>query len=514
VKDGVRLADLLAGLSLISDHGLGLPPDDAVRSCLVATALARKLDLHESEVACVFYDALLEHVGCTGYAHDTYLVWGDDVAANRAAQRTNFADPKELVTTYLPSLLRELEGWERAQVAARFLTRGPGFLERFATASCEVAAHTARRLGLSEEVQLSLRQYSEWWNGKGVPHGVKGEEIALTGRVVHVASVAVKFEVLGGLELAVEAVRRRAGTVLDPAVADAFVSHAAELLEAASRGDPRHRVLEAEPEPVRFVPIARLPELAAAFGDLADLKTPFTHGHSAGVAHLARRAGEILGLDTDMLARLEVAALLHDLGRVAISNAVWEKPGPLTSGEWGQVRLHAYHSERILSCTAVLEPMAALAGMHHERMDGSGYHRGCTAAQLPMPARVLAAADALQAMMQARPHRAALSVDEAAERLQDDVRAGRHDHDAVRAVVDAVGGRPQRKAVLTPGGLSEREVEVLQLVAQGLSNREIAQRLYISPRTAEHHVQHIYAKVGISSRAAAALFAMEHGFLA
>ena len=303
------------------------------------------------------------------------------------------------------------------------------------------------------------------------------------------------------------------GRVFDPAVADTFVSHAAELLEAASRGDPRHRVLETEPEPVRFVPIARLPELAAAFGDLADLKTPFTHGHSAGVAHLARRAGEILGLDTDMLARLEVAALLHDLGRVAISNAIWEKPGPLTSGEWEQVRLHAYHSERILSCTAVLEPMAALAGMHHERMDGSGYHRGCTVGQLPMPARVLAAADALQAMTQARPHRGALSVDDAAERLQDDVRAGRHDPDAVRAVVDAAGGRPQRKAVLTPGGLSEREVEVLQLVAQGLSNREIAQRLYISPRTAEHHVQHIYAKIGVSSRAAAALFAMEHGLL-
>jgi HD-GYP domain-containing protein (c-di-GMP phosphodiesterase class II) len=514
VNDGVRLADLLAGLSLISDHGLGLPPDDAVRSCLVATALARKLGLRDWEVADVFYDSLLEHVGCTGYAHETYLVWGDDLAANRAAQRTNFADPKELFTAYLPTLLRKVDGWERARVAARFLTKGPGFLKRFATASCEVAEHTARRLGLTEDVQLSLRQYSEWWNGKGVPQGLKGEEIALTGRVVHVASVGAKFDVLGGLELAVEAVRRRAGSIFDPAIADMFVAHAAELLEAASRGDPRRRVLEAEPEPVRFVPITRLPELAAAFGDLADLKTPFTYGHSAGVARLARAAGESLGLDMEALARLEVAALLHDLGRVAISNAVWEKPGPLTSGEWEQVRLHPYHSERILSCTAVLEPMAALAGMHHERMDGSGYHRGCTAAQMSFPARVLAAADALQAMTQARPHRDALAVDEAAERLQDDARAGRLDPDAVRAVVDAAGGPPQRRADLRPAGLSEREVEVLQLVAQGLSNREIARRLYISPRTAEHHVQHIYSKIGVSSRATAALFAMEHGLLA
>lgn len=513
MNDGVRLADLLAGLSLISDHGLGLPPDDAVRSCLVATALARELDLHEREVADVFYDSLLQHVGCTGYAHETYLVWSDDLAANRAAQRTNFADPKELLTAYLPTLLREVEGWKQAQIAVRFLTKGPGFLKRFAAASCEVAEQTARRLGLTGDVQRSLRQYSEWWNGKGVPQGLRGEDIALTGRVVQVASVGAKFDVLGGLELAVDAVRRRAGSIFDPAIAATFVAHAAELLQAASHGDPRRRVLEAEPEPVRFVPKARLPELAAAFGDLADLKTPFTHGHSTGVARLAHAAGENLGLEPEELARLQVAALLHDLGRVAISNAVWEKPGPLTTGEWEQVRLHPYHSERILSSTAALEPMAAIAGMHHERMDGSGYHRGCAAAQIPFPARVLAAADSMQAMTQARPHRDALTVDEAAERLQHEARAGRLDPDAVRTVVDVAGGLPQRRAGLRPAGLSEREVEVLRLVAQGLSNREVAGRLYISPRTAEHHVQHIYAKIGGSSRASAALFAMEHGLL-
>jgi HD-GYP domain-containing protein (c-di-GMP phosphodiesterase class II) len=480
----------------------------------VATALARKLELHESEVADVFYDALLEHVGCMGYAHETALVWGDDLAANRAAQQTNFADPRELFTAYLPALLRDVEGRERVLVAARFFTRGPGFLRRFATASCEVAAQTARRLRLPEEVQLSLRQYSEWWNGKGAPEGVQGEEIALTARVMHVASVGATFDLLGGPELAVRAVRRRAGSILDPAIAGTFVAHAAELLAVAGQGDPRRRALEAEPEPVRVVPAARLPELAAAFGDLADLKTPFTHGHSTGVARLARAGGERLGLDEDALARLEVAALLHDLGRVAISNAVWEKPGPLTSGEWEQVRLHPYHSERILSCAAALEPIAALAGMHHERLDGSGYHRACTAAQIPVGARILAAADALQAMTQARSHRDAFSLDEAAERLHRDAEAGRLDPDVVIAVVEASGGSPQRKADIRPAGLSEREIEVLRLVAQGLSNREIAEQLYISRRTAEHHVQHIYAKIGVSSRASAALFAMEHGLLA
>jgi hypothetical protein len=254
VNDGVRLADLLAGLSLISDHELGLPPDDAVRSCLVGTALARKLRLGDGEVADVFYTSLLQHIGCIGYAHETYLVWTDDLAANRAAQRTNFAEPKELFWVYLPTLLGDVDGFERAHIAARFFTNGPGFLKRFARASCEVAAHTARRLGLAHGVQLSLRQYSEWWNGKGVPQGLKGEEIALTGRVVHVASVGAKFDVLGGPALAVDAVRRRAERIFDPAIADTFVAHAAELLEAASRGDPRQRVLEVEPEPLRIVP--------------------------------------------------------------------------------------------------------------------------------------------------------------------------------------------------------------------------------------------------------------------
>lgn len=513
MNEGVRLADLLASLSLVSDLGLGLPPEDAMRSCLVGAALAREIGLDEAEVADVFYTALLQHIGCTGYAHETYLVWSDDIAANRAAQRTNFADPKELFTSYLPTLTQGMGALERARVAARFATKGPGFLKRFTTATCEVATQTARRLGLSEGVQRGLHEVFEWWNGKGAPQGLKGDDIALAGRVAQVAGVGAKFDVLGGPELAVDAVRRRAGTILDPSVADAFATHAAELLEAANLGDPRRRVLEAEPEPVTRISEGRLLNVAAVFGDIADLKTPFTHGHSAGVARLAQMAGETLGLDSTTLLRLHVAALLHDLGRIGVPDAVWEKRGDLTTADWEQIRLHPYHSERILLCTPVLEPMASIAGMHHERMDGSGYHRGCRAAQIPIPARILAAADALQAMTQTRPHRDALTVDEAAELLTHDAGAGRLDPDAVAAVVDAAGGAPRRRAAVRPSGLSEREIEVLRLVAQGLSNRDVARRLHISPRTAEHHVQHIYTKIGVSSRAAAALFAMEHGLI-
>ncbi len=177
--------------------------------------------------------------------------------------------------------------------------------------------------------------------------------------------------------------------------------------------------------------------------------------------------------------------------------------------------MHPYHSERILATSSTLEPMARVAGMHHERMDGSGYHRGCRAQELPPAARVLAAADAFHAMTQDRPHRDALTSEQAGEELKRDARAGRLDGDVVAAVLEAAGGRgSRRRDNLRPGGLSEREVEVARLVAAGCSNQEVADQLVISRRTAEHHVQHIYSKVGVNSRAGLALFAHEHDLVA
>jgi HD-GYP domain-containing protein (c-di-GMP phosphodiesterase class II) len=235
------------------------------------------------------------------------------------------------------------------------------------------------------------------------------------------------------------------------------------------------------------------------------------HGHSAAVAAFATDAAARLRIDAGTINALEVAALLHDIGRIAVTNVIWEKPAALTGAEWEQVRMHPYHSERILVTAHALEPVAPIAGMHHERLDGSGYHRGCQARDQPVAVRILAAADAFQAMTQNRPHRAALTPEQAAAELGREARAGLLDSDCVAAVLEAAGQkRPGRRRDLRPGGLSEREIEVLRLVAAGCSNPEIAERLVISRRTAEHHVQHIYAKVGVSSRAALALFALEH----
>jgi HD-GYP domain-containing protein (c-di-GMP phosphodiesterase class II) len=242
-------------------------------------------------------------------------------------------------------------------------------------------------------------------------------------------------------------------------------------------------------------------------GGFADLISPYLTGHSAGVADLATAAAQRCRID-DAVA-LRHAALVHDLGRVAIGARIWQKAGPLTADEWEQVRLHPYHTERVLSRSPFLAELAPIAGGHHERLDRSGYHRGSAGAELPLPARVLAAADAYHAMTEPRPHRRPLAPERAAEILVDEAGAGRLDPDVVSAVVEAAGQHAPR--VERPAGLTKREAEVLGMLARGLQTKQVAQALRISSKTADRHIQNAYRKIGVSTRAAATLFAMEHG---
>jgi putative nucleotidyltransferase with HDIG domain len=369
----------------------------------------------------------------------------------------------------------------------------------------------AVRLGLGDAVGRALFESLERWDGRGEPRGLRGENIAIAARIAEPATQALIFHRLGGTDAALAMVSRRAGGWFDPAVAEAFRAVGPRALERLDEEDPWAAVVEAEPEPVRRIPRGGLDSVAEVFADMVDLKTPFTLGHSAGVAELAEAAAERLGMPEPGTVRL--AALLHDLGRTAVGAGVWEKPGPLSTAEWEQVRLHPYHTERILARSAILQPLARVAGMHHERQDGSGYHHGAAAGEVAAGARLLAAADAYQAMTQERPHRPARTPEQAAEVLTSEVRATRLDPECVQAVLEAAGRPVARARTPWPAGLSDREVEVLRLVARGLSNRAIAGALFISQRTAEHHVQHVYGKIGTSTRAAAALFAMEHGLL-
>jgi HD-GYP domain-containing protein (c-di-GMP phosphodiesterase class II) len=305
--------------------------------------------------------------------------------------------------------------------------------------------------------------------------------------------------------------RKRSGGALDPGLARTFLEAADELLATIDVPSIWDRFLANEPRPHVEARPDRVDDVARAFAMFADLKSTYTLGHSTGVATLAKRAGIACGLGADELGMLERAAWLHDLGRVAVANGVWDKPGKLSVAEWERVRMHAYWTERALWQARPLRPIAQLAAGAHERSDGSGYHRSLPGAMLGRAARVLAAADAYHAMGEDRPHRPALAPEAAARELRDDVAAGKIDRDACAAVLDAAG--VAAAPLPRPCGLTDREVEVIRLVARGASNKQIGAVLGISAKTVQHHVAHVYAKIGVSSRAGAALFATEHGLL-
>lgn len=511
----LRLADLLAALSVVTDLGIGRSPEAAMRSCLLATRLAERMELDAEACADVYYATLLRYIGCTAYAHEEARLWGGETwEARNVATRIDLANPRQALSFSLLVAGRDNPPLRRAHLAATALPRTLLTLTALVAAHCEVGTSMARRLDMRPAVQQALTQIFERWDGRGAPHKLAGDDLCLPIRFAHVATHAVAYTEVGGADGACRVIRQRSGGALDPSVADAFLRYGPDLLTEMASIDVWEAVVEAEPEPRRWIPEQRLDGLARAFADMVDLQVPFIRGHSTGVAELVDGAAREVKLGERECKVLHRAALVHDLGRVGISNAIWEKPGPLTASDWERVRLHPYHTERILARSPTLIPLSRLAGMHHERQDGSGYYRQLAGSTIPFPARLLAAADAYQAMTQERPHRPALSVEGAAQQLDTEAADGRLDPEAVRALLTVAGHQQTRRRTTWPAGLSDREVEVLRLIARGASYKDVARQLIISPRTAAHHVQHIYNKVGVSTRAGAAMFAMEHDLLA
>jgi DNA-binding CsgD family transcriptional regulator len=316
------------------------------------------------------------------------------------------------------------------------------------------------------------------------------------------------FDAVGGGGVAARTVARWSGRALDPGITPLFADAPAELLAVSSPDDLWAAVVDAEPGPRRtFAGEAAFEEALAGFGDAADLKSPWFTGHSRGVAALARAAaGLVSPADATSAYR---AGLLHDLGRVAVPAGVWERRGALRPEDWELVRLHPYHTGRILARSPVLAPLGQIACRHHERVDGSGYPASVSGPELDLTACLVAAADVFHALGEERPHRAALDRAGAARVL-----AGLPlDRDAVRAVL-AAADAPSAGLPRLPAGLTERELEILRLLVAGRIKREIAADLVISPSTVHTHTVHIYAKCGVSTRAALAMFAMRHGLAA
>jgi HD-GYP domain-containing protein (c-di-GMP phosphodiesterase class II) len=377
-------------------------------------------------------------------------------------------------------------------------------------AFCEVARMLTDRLGVDPSVGALFQYVAERWDGKGEPGRARGDEIPLAMRIVHVARDFAFQRMLGSVDHAASVVRRRAGHAFDPDVVAALVDDAAGPLasDVVSAWD---ETLASEPKPHRLVQGRSIDMALAAMGDFSDLVSPYFVGHSTGVAALATNAAQRCRFDAADLTAIRRAALIQDLGRVAVPARIWQEPGPLRPDDWEKVRLHPYHTERVLHRSPFLAQLAVVAAAHHERCDGSGYHRGTAAAGLTLPARLLAAADAYQTRIEPRPHREPLTPERAAETLTTDAHEGRLDAIAVRAVLESAGQPSPR--IKRPVGLTQREAEVIGLLARGLQTKQIARALEISVKTADNHIQNAYGKIGVSTRAAAALFAMQHGLV-
>ncbi len=513
ISQEIRFAELLAAISLATDLGRGFPQEKALRTCLIAGRVADELGLDDRARGDTYYAALIHPVGCTAFTYESSRLFGtDEFKGIQAFARADAARLGEVMRA-MRHEIKSAPAGRRARTTIKELTAGKKFGAFAARADCEAGARFTKRVGLGDLIARIVMQVQERWDGKGVPAGLAGDGIEIGARVITLANQVEIFHRMEGREETSAMVRRRAGGWLDPSAVEAFERRADNIFTELEAGSIWDSVLAGEPASPVTIPEWRVDDVAAALGDMVDVKSPYLLGHSSGVAHLAERAAAQLGLGEDASTTVRRAGLLHDLGRVGVSNLVWDKQGPLTASEWEQVRLHAYNTERILTRSPVLAPYAQTAGMHHERADGSGYHRGAPASAVPMPARVLAAADVFQALIERRPHRPALSTDEAAKEVEAMIAAGRLDPEAARAVCAVAGVALRRTPGAWPAGLTDREVDVLRLLARGLSKKEIAKALVIAPGTVHTHTVHIYEKVGASTRASVALFAMEHGLV-
>jgi HD-GYP domain-containing protein (c-di-GMP phosphodiesterase class II)/DNA-binding CsgD family transcriptional regulator len=505
------LAELLAAWSLAVDLGLGQPLGHSLSACLLAMRLGELLALSDDELKKVYLLALLRYTGCTSEAHRVAEVFGDDIEANSWIVAVDQTAPAALLAGLLRRTGQRQSAGRRIMLIGRAVLGAPRLAKDVTAAHCEVAQIMVGRLGFGSDLQALLAQTFERWDGKG-PGGMKADAIVRPVRVVQLALDAQLYHRIGGVSAAVEVARRRSGGAHDPAIVAAFCDRAEALLSPPAAVSTWEEVLAAEPHPQINIAGEDLDSGLSAIADFADLKSPCLRGHSRGVARLATEAAERTRLPSADVAVLRGAALLHDLGRVGVPNSVWDKPARLADDEWEQVRLHPYYSERILSRSEHLAPLGTLAGLHHERLDGSGYHRALPSPMLQTTARILAAADVYQALIETRPHRPAFTGEAAASELRREVAAGRLDGDATVAVLE-VAGAPRPVRPTRVGGLTDREVEVLRLIARGHSDREVARRLDLSQRTAHHHVEHIYDKIDVTTRAGAALFAMQHNLL-
>lgn len=508
----VRLAELVASLSLGIDLGFNQPMEHVLRQCLISLRLAEHIGVEDEARGAIYYTALLVNVGCHADAHEQAKWLGDDIEMKEDKYEYGLHGFRGALAGMARIGSGADTALERLRVGVEFATGGYRDFNDMVVQHAALAGKLAVELGLSVDTQNALSCSYEQWDGRGWPGDLKGDAVPLASRLASIGEFVEVAHRTRGKEAACDLVRRERGKQFDPNIADAFLANAEMLLTELDSIDTWAAVIDAEPSLTAAMNDDQFDSALLAIADFVDLKSPYTLGHARGVADLASRAAAQLGMDDAAVRTVRRAALVHAFGKLGVSNSILDKAPPLGAGERERVRMIPYVTQRMLRQSPSLAHLGAIAVQHAERLDGSGYPNGLAGATICREARILGAADTYQSLREPRPHRQPLDPDEAAARVREQARTGRLDAEIVEAVLGTAGHRPARR-VAGPAGLTAREVDVLRLIARGLSTKAVAERLVISRKTVANHVEHIYSKVGCTNRAGAALFATQHGLL-
>ena len=512
---GIRVAELMAALAVATDFAMGQPVEHALASCVLAVRLGEAAGLSTRELRDVYYQAMLRFIGCNADTEGMAAAVGDEIALRTDVAAVDAGDRVAILKLALRHIRTghpDVSGFDLLRTMVQGLaTLGDLDAEVF-PGHCEVAQRLGTRLGFCDEFVRGLGQLYARWDGSGLP-SVRGEAIAPAVRCVVLAQDMIMFARAQGADAAIAVAKRRSGTQYDPSLVELFLRDAPALLADAQGESHWETVLGMEPGVRMEYTPEQFDNACEVLADFADIKSSWTLEHSHRVARLGAEAGRRAGLAPADCTMVRRAGLLHDVGRVGVSTGIWGKCGSLNDGEREKVRMHAYYTQRVLARSPTLARLAEIASSAHERCDGSGYFRGNGDRASETCARILAAADVCSALTEARPYRPPLTPEAAARELQNEARTGRLDADAVAAVLESAGHAAASFKRTRPAGISEREAEVLGLVARGNSNKQIARLLGVSPKTIDNQVQSIYAKAGVRTRAGATLFAMENGLV-
>ncbi len=429
IPDGVRLtnlrlSELISALSHALDITEGQPPGHCVRCCWIGMHIGRELRLSEDELWDLYYTLLLKDLGCSSNAAricELYLA--DDLQFKRDFKTVGDSLPQVLHFVLKHTGLKAGLA-ERFRSVLTILRDGRSIAQELIATRCQRGAEIARLLRFSERVAMGIYHLDEHFNGQGRPDGLRGDAIPVFSRIALLAQVIDVFHTADGQQAVLEEIRERQGQWFDPNMVQAFerVAQDTEFWRVLASSEVNQAVLKLEPIG-HVVPLDDdyLDDIAAAFGQVVDSKSPYTSGHSARVALYTDLIGESMGLPAERRRWLKRGALLHDVGKLGVSNSVLDKAGKLDISEWEEVKMHAAYTETILSRIGAFAELARVSAAHHEKLDGTGYPRGLKGDEITLETRIITTADIFDAITAERPYRGATPIPKTLEIMSENL---------------------------------------------------------------------------------------------